>query len=201
MQAVSLSHIDEPMLLKRLADGSEAAFTELYHYFFKRVIYFARRFVPETDAQDIAAEAFIQLWKKKTDFQSIKEVSSFLFITARNRCYDLVKYHQVRQGHEGELIALMDNSDTYDFFWEELRMELLQQIRAEVNKLPERMREVFLLSFDDGLKPAQIAEKLNISVKTVSNQKLSAIKLLKTVMERHPEGAVLFALLQVYLFE
>lgn len=199
METANPLYQDETQLLQRLAAGSETSFAELYHHFYQRVIYFARRYVPEADAQDITAETFVQLWKKRADFRSVKEIGSFLFVATRNRCYDLLKYRKVRQDHEQELIELMDQADAGDFFLEQLRIELLQLIGAEVRKLPEKMREVFLLSFQEGLKPAQIAEKLQITVKTVSNQKLTALKLLRTAMEQQPGTASLFVLVEAYL--
>lgn len=181
-------------LLTLFAEGDQDAFATLYHRFYQRVLHFSRRYTGEAEAQDITADTFVQLWRKRADFSHIKAVSSFLFITARNRCYDLIRHKLVKSRYEDELIAMMEDRYHNDFFLTQVKMELAGLVRHEIEKLPEGMRKIVILSFREGLKPAEIAQKLNISVKTVSNQKLSAIKLLKSAIGEHA-GALMCLLL------
>ncbi|MBX2923462.1 MAG: RNA polymerase sigma-70 factor [Chitinophagaceae bacterium] len=195
-----ISHIhSDDALLTLFASGDQEAFTVLYERYYRQVLYFARRYTNETDAQDITADAFAQLWHKRAQFANIKAIPTFLFITARNRCYDLIRHNKVKSKHESELIAHIDDAEDKDIFYMEVRMELLRLLRKEIDKLPEKMREILLLSFQEGLKPAQIAARLNISVKTVSNQKLSALKILKLAFNKNPLELMLLVLMQ-YLF-
>ncbi len=182
-----------------LAADDQGAFTALYHRFYRQVLHFSRRYTDETEAQDITADAFVQLWRNRTEFKHIKAISSFLFVTARNRCYDLLRHKRVKSRHEEELLAMMDDHYHSDFFHVQVRLEAAKLLRAEIEKLPERMQEVLLLSFREGLKPAEIAEKLNISVKTVSNQKLSAIKILKSALHQYPLELMIFLLPSLWL--
>lgn len=192
---------NESTLLGELAAGSEAAFSELYNFYYKRVLYFARRYVSEADAQDVTAETFIQLWRKRSGFDHLKGLSSFLFITARNRCFDLLRHNEVKNLHQQALTEMVENNTDDGFQLEEIRMELVQLLQQQLDKLPVRMREVFMLSFQEGLKPAQIAERLQLSVKTVKNQKLSAVKLLKAALSQHPLKGVLLLLVQMELLQ
>ena len=190
------THITEQQMLDGLRAGDDYAFTQVYAYYYERVLYFARRYVLESDAQDIAADTFLQLWRKREGFTDFAAVGRFLFITTRNRCYDFMRRRQVREQYAAELAELMANG-TDDFFIEQVRIEFVKLIESQVALLPEKMREIFLLSFREGMKPAQIAGRLGITVKTVSNQKLSAIKLLRTALKDHPLEAVLVLLLQL----
>ncbi len=187
---MTVLHSDE-VLLALLARGDQEAFTIVYKRFYERVLHFARKYVSEAEAMDITAESFVQLWRKRESFEHIKSISTFLFIVTRNRCYDTIRHRKVRSRHEEELAALMVSNDDNDFFLEQVRVELGRILATEINKLPEKMREVFMLSFKEGLKPAQIAIQLNISVKTVSNQKLSAIKILRTALQQYSLEAML----------
>jgi RNA polymerase sigma-70 factor (family 1) len=193
------SQNNEEQLLERLRRGQENAFSVLYGRFHQRVLYFARRYVNEAEAQDITAEAFVQLWKKRTGFDDIKSVSAFLFVTARNRCYNFLRNHDYRKAQEPALIEHLERTTAAALKAEEVRLQLAELLSAEIDKLPAKMREVFLLSFRDGLKPAQIAERLQITVKTVSNQKLSAIHLLRAAVAGHQLEAILIVLLQLEL--
>lgn len=181
-------------LLSLFANGDQKSFAVLYERHYRQVLYFTRRYTNETDAQDITADSFMQLWHKRDQFVHIKAIPAFLFITARNRCYDLIRHNKVKGKHESELIEMMDDHEHNNFFFTEIRLELLKLLRKEIDKLPEKMREILLLSFSEGLKPAQIAARLNISVKTVSNQKLNAIKILKSALHQYPLELMLLAL-------
>lgn len=182
--------------MQQFRAGNEAAFTELYHQFYKRVFYFAQRYVGEADAQDVTADAFIELWNKRTDFEEIKHLAKFLFIVVRNRCFDMSRRKKSRYERLAELALLMEQKVPETPFYEhQVRALLLELLEKEVLQLPEKTREVFLLSFREGLKPAQIAERLGLSVKTIKNQKLSAITLLKAAVANHPLQALLVVLL------
>lgn len=191
----SATHTEQE-LLTDLHNGSEAAFTQVYRQYFERVLVYARRIVNEEDAQDITADTFLQLWRKRSEFSHFGGIVQFLFLTARNGCYDRLRRLEVRSKHAAHLADLMDN-DTQDFFVDQVRIEFVKLIEEQVQQLPERMREVFLLSFRDGLKPAQVAEQLGIHVKTVSNQKLSAVKLLRAALKDHPLEMLITLLVQL----
>lgn len=190
---------DDAALVAGLRDGKEAAFSILYRQFHQRVLFFARRYVNETEAQDITAEAFIQLWKRRAHFDDIRSISAFLFVAARNRCYNFLRDSAYHKAQETALIREVEHSTAASLAAEEVRLQLVELLNAEIQKLPAKMREVFLLSFQDGLKPAQIAERLGIQVKTVSNQKLSAIHLLRLALADHPLAAALLVMLQAEL--
>lgn len=187
---------DDTALLEGLHRGSEEAFETLWRRFYRRVLYFSRRYVQETDAQDITTDVFVQLWNKREDFDTVDKVSNFLFVAARNRCYNAIRDREIHEKHEAELARLME-SDTGDLSLEQVRVELIKLISEQVRQLPEKTRQVFLLSFEEGLKPSQIAERLGLSVKTVKNQKLSAIKLLKTALYGHPLESILLILVEI----
>ncbi|MBV4358893.1 RNA polymerase sigma-70 factor [Pinibacter aurantiacus] len=162
--------------------GDERAFTQLYDQFYERLYFFACRFVNEAEAKDVTSEAFIQLWNKRANFDSLASVRHFLFVVVRNKCFDILKHEIVKTKKHDELVYLLDKSDEDALFLEQVRSELIRMIYNEVDKLPPKMKEIFLLSFAEGLKPGAIAQRLQISVQTVSNQKLSAIKILQAAL-------------------
>lgn len=178
---------EEKTLLDNFRAGDEPAFTELYNRFYQRVFYFAQRYVEEDDAQDVTADTFIQLWRKRADFTQLNSLARFLFVVARNRCYDFHRRQKARNERTAELNVLMDLTEPETpFFEENIRAAVVELLEEQIKQLPEKKREVFLLSFREGLKPAEIAGRLGLSVKTVKNQKLSAIKLLKSAVAGHP---------------
>lgn len=77
---------------------------------------------------------------------------------------DLLKRSRKMADKQFELLHLLEQQDTDVFYLEQVRIDLMRKIFAEVDKLPPRMREIFLLSYQEGLKPAQIAERLQLTV-------------------------------------
>jgi RNA polymerase sigma-70 factor (family 1) len=173
-------------MIERLRTGDEKAFNALYRHYHERLYYFALRFVEEADAKDVVSEAFIALWNKRTDFDSMNAVQHFLFVLVRNKCFYLLKHALMKMDKQAELLHQLETAGETDLELEHLTTELVKHIYTEADALPPRLKSVFLLSFAEGLKPAEIAERLGVSVQTVSNQKLRAIRVLKVALgQRH----------------
>ena len=181
-------------LVQQFRDGNEQAFTLIYKQLYQRVFLFAKKYVETTvDAQDLAAEAFVQLLNNRTDFATLDGIAAFLHVTVRNKCFNLLKHKQRKSAHHEELLRRLKEQDSAGFWAEQVQIELIKKIYAEIDKLPARMKEIFLLSYQDGLKPAEIAEKLQIKPQTVINQRITAIKLLRVLLNK--ESLLLLSLL------
>jgi RNA polymerase sigma-70 factor (family 1) len=174
---------DEFALMQQFRNGSEEAFTKLYRQLHRRVYWFARKFVENNeDARDLTAESFIQVWQQHHSFKDLDAVEAFLHVTVRNKCLNLLKHQQMKAGRREELLRQLQEREQGDFFEEQVQLQLISRIYAEVNKLPPRMKEVFLLSYRDGMKPAEIAALLQIKAQTVINQRITAVKLLQLAL-------------------
>lgn len=170
-------------LLHQFAAGDPMAFSVVYKQFYERVYLYAKRFIDEAaEAEDITADTFVKLWHRKTDFTNLEAISIFLHIAVRNKCYDFLRHTQMKAVKKEELLHRLSDDEQGDFTLELIRSELMKLIYAEVDKLPSKMKEIFRLSYKEGLKPAEIASRLHLSAQTVSNQKTTAIKLLRTAL-------------------
>ena len=174
---------DEFALMQQFRAGSEEAFTTVYRHLYRRVFWFARKFLTDIeDARDLTAEAFIQVWQQNQNFKDLNSVEAFLHVTVRNKCFNLLKHQQMKAGRREELLRQLQDRQQGDFFEELLQLQLIGRIYTEVNKLPPRMKEIFLLSYRDGMKPAEIATLLEIKPQTVINQRITAVKLLQLAL-------------------
>lgn len=128
----------------------------------------------EHDAEEVIQQVFLRLWEKRNTIEIAGVVRSYLFAAIRNTAISNWRKENVRQKKE-------DIAGTFRFtdpvvqspVWE---LERLYQKALEV--LPERCREVFILSRQEQLKYAEIAEVMNISIKTVENQMGKALKIM-----------------------
>ncbi|MBZ4192137.1 RNA polymerase sigma factor [Niabella beijingensis] len=174
-------------LIQRFREGDETAFTTIYHNLYEKLYWYGRRFVPqETEVEDILAEAYLKAWDKRQEFKDMEAVTGFLHIVVRNQCLNYLKREQMKSARQQSLLAQLDAFEPGDFSIEDLQASLLRRIFDEIDQLPPKLRDTFLLSYKDGLKPAAIAARLGVSVQTVKNQKTHGLKILRTVLANDP---------------
>lgn len=180
-------YTDEFTLMRSFINGERPAFTAVYNAYYFRVYEFASKYLPTgPDAEDITADTFIKLWQRRDQFSSLDHIRAFLFTTAKNACLNFLQHVKVKDQKHAEILHSLTALQRDSFYLEEIRSELMQLVYAEVEKLPAKMKQIFLLSYREGLKPAEIAERLSLSVQTVSNQKVNAINLLKSALGNTP---------------
>jgi len=135
----------------------------------------------QLEAEDIVAESFIKLWHKHNDFETLTNIKAFLFITTKNSCLNYIKKIE-RQTSIHEQLQREGVSFEEDINFAEIEAEMLQQLYTEIERLPRKCKNIFKLIYLEGLKTDEIAQRLEISNKTVLNQKLRAIQLLRSAL-------------------
>jgi RNA polymerase sigma-70 factor (ECF subfamily) len=161
--------------------GSKSAFTALYKLLYHPVFLFAKNLVPADEAADITADSFFKLWKRHEHFNSFPDIRAFLYITARNACFDYLKHQKVKAEKQREIVALTEQ-DTQSVIRAEIESELISIVRAEIENLAPREGKVFTLAYFDGYKNSEIAEMLQITDQTVRNVKTAALKKIKAAL-------------------
>jgi len=171
--------LNDTELIAAFQQGNAQAFHQLYELHYRSLCWFADKLVnSKEDAEDIVLDNFEKLWKKKADFDNLKELRSFLYTATRNACYNYIRDHKRHDASHKELhyLASEDASAGYD---EELMAKVLAQIYKELDNLPEQCRLVFKSIFLEGKTTRATAASLGISPQTVLNQKSKALQLLR----------------------
>ncbi|MBO9572858.1 MAG: RNA polymerase sigma-70 factor [Chitinophagaceae bacterium] len=170
-----------------LRSGNQHAFHSIYQTNYPRLYAMARRFTGSVEeAEDIVAEAFIRLWNNRETQENESGVTAFLYNTVKFRCYDFLRHREVKQSTETKLLEMLQGIHEPDFSGMMIQLELIKKIYEQAEHLPGKMKEIFLMTYRDGLKPAQIADQLQLSVQTVKNQRLNAIRQLRQLMAGKP---------------
>lgn len=174
----------QPELEINIIGGLKKRHPHAMNYLFKRhykpLCYFAWQLTGDkAEAEDIAGEVFIKLWRKHADFESLSNVRAFLYIAARNACFDYLKHIQRKNVSHAALLYLAEDSEDY-IQTRIARAEILQLILYEVETLPPVRRQIFKMIYLEDLTTAQIAEKLHITADTVRVQKARAVNSLRT---------------------
>ena len=179
------------MDIVNLHNDKKSDFSRVYSIYFPKLVRFAREFVLSTeDAENIIQDIFIYLWEHQEILGSLSNLNAFLFVLVKNRCIDFIRQKKLVERKREEFEMVMDKEL-------QLKMYALQQfdenalssddieviLNNAINSLPEKCREVFILSRMEGLKYREIAERLNISTKTVEKQIITALKKLRVELK------------------
>lgn len=157
-----------------LKDGNLWAFNELFDRYGKRLHRFAVAYLKSTEnAEEIVQEVFLKIWNNREEISPDKSFESYLFTIAKNGILNTIRKSKSEQAY---LNFAKLNPGKNVLLDEELDFnELERAYKNAVDQLSPRRKEIFLLSRVHSLSNAEIAEKMNISVKTVENQMTSAL--------------------------
>jgi len=187
------SSFSDAELTDLLKSGDRAAFTEIYVRYRGLLYIYACKIVKDDDiAEDLVHDIFIYLWDKRETINFKSSLSSYLYSGVRYKFFDLVDHQKVRADYVQGFQDFLDKGEyvTDNYI---LEKELSAIIEKEIGNLPAKMREVFLLSRKEHLSNKEIAERLDISEKTVKNQLSAAMKTLRVKL-----GLFTFLFLLIY---
>jgi RNA polymerase sigma-70 factor, ECF subfamily len=165
--------------------GNPQLFEELFIHYSRPLFYYASKFVENEVAKDIVQDIFVKLWSDQKIIVS-KSLNALLFTMVRNSCLQHLEKQKVRNKYlESSRLKLQEDEMLY--YMEEktslIEQELEDKLNEVLNSLPERCRQIFLLSRFENKKNKEIAEELEISVKAVEKQITRALATIRTEMK------------------
>ncbi|WP_372934754.1 RNA polymerase sigma-70 factor [Mariniphaga sediminis] len=165
--------------------GDEKMFEFIFKAYFPRLMAFAIKFVPDrVEAEDIIQEAFLKIWKEREKIEE-DTFRSYVFTLVRNACLNHIKHQRIVSSYNAELEDKIKGEELYytDFFSDPYHQTVFNEMESEIkvvlNNLSEQTRRVFHLSRFKGLKNTEIAQKLNITLRTVEKHNTKALQKLK----------------------
>ena len=167
-------------------------FEVAYKQFFSALVGFAFQYVDDRDtAEDIVQEVFSNVWNQADHIDVRTTIKSYLFGAVRNACLNHLKHQKVVATHAKETTA-NEAIDQLAF----LEMdELREKIDQALDQLPEKRRQIFELSRFEEKKYHEIAEELNLSIKTVETQMSRALKVMREVLGSYLLYLIIFSLI------
>lgn len=149
---------------------------DLFRLNYRPLCLYALHYLQDTDlAEDIVQECFTMLWEKIGQGFPISNRRAYLYMAVRNRSLD----HLRRKGLPTESLKPYDTYGIIEDDDAEERSAMEARLWTAIDSLPEKCRQVFLMSKRDGLRYEEIAEELGLSVNTVRNQISKALNVLK----------------------
>jgi len=177
---VNYKTLSDNKLLQLLKESDHSAFNEIYHRYFQLLYIHANKKLSDEElAKDIVQDVFTALWSKRDFDLHIKDLAAYLFTSARNKIFDLFAHHQVQQKHMDSLQDFLTARPVISTDHAIREAQFKAYVDQEIQKLPNKMRIVFLKSRKDGLSYKEIAEELATTENNVSKQVNNALKILK----------------------
>ncbi|TRZ41306.1 RNA polymerase sigma factor [Robertkochia solimangrovi] len=159
----------ELQLISALKDGDQGAFKSLFERYYQLLFSYTNAYVKDNDkSEDIVQQAFISLWEQRENAERITNLKGYL----SRICYNIYVDHYRQKKKEQEFFddlkfrALSAHLESD----EEVMADKIRKLKSVIAELPERCREILLKNKIEGLKYREIAEEMNISVKTVESQ-------------------------------
>jgi RNA polymerase sigma-70 factor (family 1) len=171
------STIDLRDIQFRLVSDDQLALRQLYDCFSPGLYQFSFSIIHSREmAEEIVEDVFVQIWNKRSQIGKVDNLSFYLYITARNISISYLRKYRNKKHVSFENVEVPFYR--IDISPEDILIsrETIGRINDSINKLPSQCRLVFKLVKEDGMKYREVAELLNISIKTVENQVGIALK-------------------------
>lgn len=165
--------------IAHIRNGNQNTFRRFVDYYSDDLFYFALGFVKRKElAEEIVSDVFCDVWQNRTTYSGIENTKSWLLIMVRNKS---ISYLRKNKGYES-----ISFDEIEDFYFPPvespdsalIEKEMLDRINQSIEKLPPKCKMVFTLAKIQGMRYKEIAEILNISVKTINVHIASAISFL-----------------------
>lgn len=178
-----MADIQEEMLyINRMQHGDTTAFEYFFKKYMQMLYTYALGFVDEKSvAEDIIQDVFVQFWHKREQIQYTTSVYSYLQRMVKNACINMRRHEEVKRRYEQEVKYMEEEA----FDWREVEelQKLQQKLFDAMDRLPERCREIFIMSCVDGLKYREIAARMGITENTIKTQIKLGYKKLRDEMD------------------
>ncbi len=184
-------YISDTDRVRALKNGDLCAFNELFDRYGKRLYRFSMGYLKSVeDAEEIVQEVFLKIWNNREELSAQKSFESYLFTIAKNGILNSIRKSKSEQAYLNYAKLHPSKNILLD---EELNfVELEKAYKEVVAQLSPRRKEIFLFKREQSLSNAEIAEKMNISVKTVENQMTSALYEIRKNLRSHGFSGIIF---------
>lgn len=182
-------NIFETIIHKRIQQGNVKEFEKIFRKYYPALCNFARKYVHDMDtAEEIVQDFFYTYWSNRQSISITGSLKAYFFQSVKNKALKVIDHNQVKQRYANQMKYEM--AQEAEAASAELETtELREAINQTLSQLPERCRQIFILSRFEGLKYHEIALRLSISIKTVEANMGKALQLFRNNLKAYDRVA------------
>jgi len=179
------------LLYSKIKRGDEDAFNHVFNLYYSRLCFFADHMLHDFDlCRSIVQDVFVDIWINRESLDIHFSMKSFLFQSVKNKAMNVLKHRKVESRFIDEQKKKDEPFSTQDLIEE---AELNDKINSAIHELPPKCKEIFILCRFEELRYSEIADRLNISVKTVEMQISIALKKIR-------QKLIDYQIIQLFIF-
>ena len=170
-------------IIELIKQGDIAAFNTLFKSVYLQLYIHCRKFIPDPeDAKDILQNVFLRFWEKRENIDIHTSLNAYLYRAIQNECLNYLRSTGTIEVPQCETtnVLFREEAEDNDPHSTLSVLEIEQIMENTIEELPDQCKSIFKLSRINGLKNQEIADKLDISVRTVETQIYRALKILKS---------------------
>jgi RNA polymerase sigma-70 factor, ECF subfamily len=177
-------YISDAELFRRIKSNDAGALKILFERYYSPLCSFACKFINNVHlAEEVVSDVFLAIWLKKEMIEIKLNLKAYLYTAVRNQSFNYLKKNKIQSEDIDSTVAEQKtselNADTFVMY-----KELKNDINKLLQQLPEKRQLIFRMNRIDGLSYKEIAEILSISIHTVQNQMVAAVKFLTEQQSR-----------------
>lgn len=165
--------------VKGLIDNDKKALDMLYNFYYPRLYSFAKGFLKvEDDINDILQEVFIKIWENRKNIKNTETFNAYIFTITKNAVISYFREKTKLSSFESRIREMVTSEGFFlnpSIEYEDIK----EKVEKLIDKLPEKRKQIFKLSRENGLSHREIATEMGISVKTVEDHIMHAIRFLR----------------------
>ncbi len=173
-----MSSLQDLEFFQLVKTGDFKAYETIFKKYYQELYRFAYNYLRDkVPAEEMAQEVFLYIWEKRNQIEIKTTLKTYLYSAVKNKCLNYIKYeiprkHELEESH----LAMMTTSQP-ELYEDNEKMK--RYISEAIDQLPTKCGQIFVLSRNGGLTYEEIAEEMEISIKTVENQMSIALKKLR----------------------
>ncbi len=185
-------NVDSEFLIRQLKNGEESAYEMLFKEYYKVLVIFANKYLYDIEAsKELVQELFVHIYEKRNKIEINSSLKSYLFRSVHNRSLNHLNTQKIKNKY-AEHVSRTSTSNENSIENEMNKTELEHAIYRAIGELPPKCQDIFKLNRFEGLTNSEIADKLQLSKRTVETQISKALKILRVKLEPFTAASIVF---------
>jgi len=186
---------NDRQIFEAIKNDDHVAYEMVFREYYRPMAAYAFRFLGSLpESESMVQDVFLRLWQKRSQILITSSLQNYLFRAVKNNCLNYLEHDKIKTGYQAMVIKNESDRSEYSEFF--LEFGLMKKIEKAISALPEKRQEIFRLAREEGLKYREIADRLEISVKTVETQMTLALRQLRESLKEF-KNLVMFFLFPV----